>query len=172
MSRQGLTCGEGAKVATPILRPLTTVSVSAVPEFRAADKFRVGETVDGVKVSRYMGDNFKEHFLLKVEENVNAVEIRVHELLRNSRDLGIRAEIGEEREETTLAHLWELLKLQGNGQQGVLLTDRRTNIFYVRDVKGILWAVGADWGGDGWRLDAHSVEDPYEWGAGRHVCSR
>lgn len=172
----GCALGATEQVSTPrgqvLLELVRTISVPAIPEFRTADKFKVGETVDGVRISSIMGSNFTQFFLPKVERNVPATEIRVHKLLQNSRDLGIRAEIGEEKEETTLGHLWERLKLQGNGQDGVLLTNGWANIFYIRDTEGKLWAVCARWYDDGWGLSANSVGDPRGWLAARRVCSR
>lgn len=172
----GSVCGATEQVPTPekrkLLELVRTVSVPGISEFRATDKFKVGETVDGVKISQYMGDNFKKFFLPKIESNVPATEIRVHKLFRKSRDLGIRAEIGEGKEETTLGQLWEMLKLQGNGQDGVLLTNGWANIFYIRDINGNLWAVYAHWYGVGWDLNADSVESPSGWRAGGQVCSR
>ncbi len=158
--------------ATKLLELVKLVPVPAVTEFVAALKFKVGETVDGVKISRSMGDNFKRFFLPKIEENVPATEIRVHKLLRNSKDLGIRAEIGEKKEETTLGQLWETLKLQGNGQDGGLLTNEKANIFYITGDDGNLWAVYALWYDGGWRLNADSVGHPSGWIADRQVCSR
>jgi hypothetical protein len=158
--------------ATKLLEFVTTVTVPAVSKFVAADHFKRGETVDGVKC--YLWDNFREHFLGKIEKNVAGCDIRVHKLLRSSRDLGIRSEIGEDKEETKLANLWSLLKLQGKGEKGALLTNGYANIFYVRDTEDMLWAVGARWraGYRGWYLYANSVEYPREWFAGFRVCSR
>lgn len=170
-------CARGATEQAPVpgklLELVKTISVPAITEFRAAEKFRPGETVDGVEISRSMGTNFRTHFLPKIEENVPATKIRVHKLLRNSKDLNIRAEIGEENEETTLGQLWGSLKLQGCGQDGVLLAKYGfPNIFYIRDVEGNLWAVGVCWFGDGWFLNAYSVGSQNEWFADFRVFSR
>lgn len=160
-----------AKPSAPkLLSPFTYVKVPSVTRFAAADHFKHGEVVEGVQC--YLGDNFREHFGTKVEENVDGCDIRVHTLLQDSRDLPIRAEIGEEREETKLAHLWSMLKLQSKGEQGALLTNGYANIFYIRDTENVLWAVNASWYGGGWCLDASSVERPYRWHDGDRVCSR
>lgn len=155
-----------------LLQFVTSVAVSTTQRFVAADHFKHGEVVDGVKL--YLGDNFRTHFFTKVEENVQGGDIRVHKLLRASRDLNIRAEIGEEREETQLAHLWGLLKLQASGEEGALLTNGYANIFYIRDNKDVLWSVNARWYSDDreWGLGADSVARPDEWHADSFVCSR
>lgn len=146
-----------------LLEFITTVTVPATKRFIAKDHFKIG-TTDGVKIA-YLGDNFKKVFLSgdgKIEENVTGGDIRVYKLLSSSRDLGIRSEIGEENEETFLAHLKSLLKLQGSGEEGALLINGYANIFYIRDTEGVLGAVGADWYGVGWYVYARSVG-----GAGR-----
>lgn len=45
-------------------------------------------------------------------------------------------------------------------------------LFYVKDAKGTLWAVGAGWYGGRWYVGACSVGSPYDWRAGRRVFSR
>lgn len=147
--------------ANKLLEFVTTVTVPSVKRFVADDHFKDGEMVDDVKV--FLGDNFRKHFSGKVEENVAGGEIRVHKLLRDSNDLGIRYEIGEENEETCLTHLWHFLRLRGKGGWF---------IFYICDSEGILWAVCADWYGSGWSVGADSVGDRDGWDAGHCVCSR
>lgn len=147
--------------ANKLLAFVTTVSVPSVKRFVVDDHFKDGE-VDGVKM--YLGGNFKKRLGGKIEENVSGCDIRVHKLLHASRDLPIRAEIGEDNEETCLAHLWHFLKLQGD--KGGWF------IFYIRDTAGTLWAVRAYWSDDGWGVGASSVVDRVRWDAGSCVCSR
>lgn len=163
----------GAKtVVHKILEYVTVVEVTEVKKFVAQEMFKEGATVDGVTYYSEFGGNFKKHFLPKIETDVHAATLRVHKLTRNSRDLGIRTEIGEEFEETSLAHLHQCLKRQGNGEKGVLLTNGCANIFYIRDTEGNLWAVRAYWDGHSWALSASSVGHPRAWDAGRRVFSR
>lgn len=61
---------------------------------------------------------------------------------------------------------------QGNGEDGILLTNGYVNIFYIRDIKGVFWAVDCRWGGDGGGVNADSVESPSEWDGGDQVFSR
>lgn len=162
-----------AKTATAkLLAFVTSVTVPSVKHFAAAEHFRHGETVEGVKC--YLWGNFKTQFGEKIEKNVTECKLRVHKLLRNSRDLNIRTEITEEKEETFLAHIWEMLKLQPTGEKGALLTNGYANIFYVRDTEGVLWAVDAHWSAfsSEWILHARSVERPHVWSSDSQVFSR
>ena len=61
---------------------------------------------------------------------------------------------------------------QGNGEDGILLTNGYANIFYIRDIKGVFWAVSCRWIGGGWDVSASSVEDPRGWVGGGRVFSR
>ncbi len=148
--------------ANKLLEFVESVTLPSVKKFGADDHFKDGEAIDGVTV--YTGKNFKKVFGGKVEEHVAGSDIRVHKLTRASRDLGIRYELGEESEETTLAHLRHFLKLRGD--KGGWF------IFYIRDAEGVLWAVSANWNGSYWDVGASSVEDRDEWDAGNCVCSR
>lgn len=159
------------QTASQLLQRVTSIKVLAVNQFVASDRFKENETVNGVKFA-WFGGNFKANFLDKVETEVEACEIKIHTLLRASRDLVIRSEIGEEQEETKLAHLWQLLKFQENGGKGALLTNGYANIFYIRDTNGVLWAVVARWHGDGWILSAYSIGHAGVWDADGRVCAR
>jgi len=68
--------------------------------------------------------------------------------------------------------MFALMAEQGNGEDGILLTNGYANIFYIRDIKGVFWAVDCDWSGDGWSVDASSVGSPSGWGGGNQVFSR
>ena len=54
----------------------------------------------------------------------------------------------------------------------MLLTNGYANLFYIRDTDGILWAVRVDWGGDGWYVNARSVERRGRWFAGIQAFGR
>jgi hypothetical protein len=66
------------------------------------------------------------------------------------------------------------MKRQGRGQQGVLLTGRWANIFYIRDSSGVLWAVHCGWGSDScyWYVEANPVTYTDWWHDGSRVVSR
>lgn len=154
-----------------LLKFLASIPLSAVRHFSAADHFKVG-VVKGVKIG-WLGENFQNNFLSKVERKVKVATLKSYELLQSSLDGPIIEALGPDHE-TTLAHLWQLLVKQPNGESGTLLTNGYWNIFYIKDAKGKFWAVGAYWYAyyGGWCVDANSVEYPDRWRAGRRVVSR
>ena len=167
----GATDVAASKPTSALLQLVTTAQTPAVEAFSAKEKFAIG-TQDGVKIA-WHGDNFKMHFLGKCELDVPARDLRVHKLLKKSLDAPIIAELGgEELAETSLATMFEVLKKQGLGQRGTLLTDGYANIFYIEDDTGTLWAVYALWDDDGWRLFADSVTNPLSWNQVFQVVSR
>ncbi len=159
---------------TNLLRHLTTVSVSAREKFVAEDHFIMDTSASAKIRIGYLGDNFKKFFLGKTEENILACELTVRALERDSLDADIRRELTPEREETALAHFYELLSKQPKGEDGTLLTNGNWNIFYIKDTNGKLWAVHAVWDSSygGWYVRALSVEYLYGWSAGHRVFSR
>lgn len=125
-----------------------------------------------VKIS-YLGNNFKEKFLNKIEEEVSQSILRYQDLKNSSRDILIINEIGGETvAETTLSKMFALMEMQSESESGALLTNGYVNIFYIRDVTGVLWAVYCYWLGDGWFVVARSVEYPNGWSDGLRVFSR
>ena len=141
-----------------------TIALPAVKQFIATEKFRPGKTIDGVKVG-WLGDNFKEHFLPKVEKDeVAAEELSLNKLLRNSRDPAIITALGgEERVEVKLGQFWEFLKTANQSFW---------YLAYIRDAEHVLWAVDAGWRSDGWAVVARSLGDPNDWFTGFRFLSR
>ena len=161
-------------VMESVMTLVTTFIFQAQPRFVARDHFKV-DTSDKAEVKiAFIWDDFQSHFLGKIEEAVVEVELAVRSLDKDLLDKDIRAELGEEKEETTLAQFWALLKAQDHGQSGPLLTNGYANIFYIRDAKSTLWAVNANWNADngGWNVNANSVTNPNRWNAGNQVVSR
>ena len=161
-------------IASALLVLVTRVSVAATKEsFFAAEKLVVNTEQDAkVKISGLWG-NFETNFLGKVEPAFGGSELKVHKLLEKALDKPIIEELGgEAKAETTLTEMFSLMKVQGHGQEGPLLTNGWANIFYIRDVNGVLWAVGCYWFGLGWFCDAYSVDRPDDWLADNQVVSR
>lgn len=161
--------------STPsLLAPVGTVEIPATTQpFVAKDHFVVNTEEDAPLKISYLGENFRAWFLGKTEEARSAGALRYARLVRPSLDGPIIAGLGgEAKAETTLAEFYVLLARQPDGASGPLLTDGCANIFYVRDVSGVLCAVGAYWSGYGWSVDAVSVSYPDEWDAGLRVFSR
>lgn len=155
------------KVAAKLLDFIRTVRVAATSKFIAKDHFAADS--QEVKLA-WIGNNFKQWFLAKVEEPQAEVTLRYHQLKKNSLDAPILAEL-RGKAETTLASIWEFLKKQPNGEPGKLLTNGYVNIFYVRDSVTVLRAVLVRWYSDGWRVGAGSVEGLREWFEGYRVFS-
>jgi len=155
-------------VVSALLDFIGTVKILSTGKFIVGDNF----TIDSKKVKiAWIEDNFRNNFSSKVEEAQAETTLNISKLKKNSLDALIITELGSATE-TTLANIWELLKKQPKGESGKLLTNSYANIFYVRDVKGVLWAVHVLWDGGGWGVFASSVAVSVEWGEGRRVFSR
>lgn len=157
---------DGAQtLAEKLLEFITTVPAVAIERFVAADHFIKGQTIDGVKIA-YMSPDF-ERLMLPLAENVEALNIRIHRLQRDSRDLGIRVEIGEANEAVKLGHFFQVLKAKA--------TDAKIGtwvVAYIYGIDGNLWAVFGFLYGGGWDLYVCSVGGPSGWVAGSRFCSR
>lgn len=153
------------KVVEKLLERLSVaIALPAVKQFAAAEKFRPGKTIDGIKVG-WLGDNFKEHLLPKIEsDEVAAEELAVNKLLKNSRDPAIITALGgEETVEVSLGQFWEFLKTAD---------QKFWYVAYIRDTENVLWAVSADWVGGGLNVVASSLGSPGGWIAGSRFLSR
>lgn len=159
-----------------ILELVGTVTVSTSnEEFVVADHFKV-DTSDkaAVKIS-YIGDDFKALFFGKVEKRSSSKStLRAYHLLKGAHDKDIIAELGDESEVgVSLSEVFALIKKQGRGQGGTLLTGiNEWNVFYVRLDNGELGAVNVLWTRSGWYVRARSLGFPYEWRAGNQIFSR
>jgi hypothetical protein len=158
-------------VNLPLLELIGTVVVPATGKFIVRNKFVV-DTGRGapVKIS-YVGSNFSERFLGKIEEPKPKTTLRYAKLLKYSVDRPILAELGNAAK-TTLAEVYTLMERQPDGEDGALLTNGCANIFYVPDISGELRAVSVFWCGGGWRARASSVAGPHAWRDGYRVFSR
>lgn len=162
----------GILVDSALLEPVSFVQVAGVEAFDAKTKFIAATTTDGVKVG-YLSEDFNANFLNKIEIDVSPQRIRIHKPRKESVDQPIIEELGGgELIETNLATMWELLKKQGQGQSGELLTNGNANIFYIRDGNDTLWAVYCRWHEGRWNVYLGSVAGPYGWIADDQVCSR
>jgi hypothetical protein len=162
------------KVAEKLLELVGTVTVSATTKkFRAGANFLLKK--DG-GICSYLGDNFKSWFLEgdgKTEEPIGEQTLRYAKLRQASVDGPIIAELGgEAKAEITLSEMFSLMKKQGNGGAGVLLNNGWANIFYIKDISGVLRTVCVGWRDGGWVVGAFEVSDPHAWYAGYQVFSR
>jgi len=145
-------------------------------KFIARERFVIGTSPDApAKISGF-GGKFKMWFLEgdgKIEDSIGEKTLCYQKLRRSSRDRSIIAELGgEELAETTLSDMFFFIKKQKNDEHGALLHNGWVNIFHIKDSVGVLRNVDVCCSGDGWFVDAYSVEVPIVWSGGSHVFSR
>lgn len=156
-----------------LLKLLGTVAVPAIEEFTVGERFVVDTSEKTtVKISR-IWDNFRKWFLDTRVPSTEATTLYKYRLQQDSLDSMILDYLGgEEKAEITLAHVFALMRQQPNGENGELLTNGYANIFYVRDITGVVRAVYVRWHDYGWDVSALEVSFPYGWFEGSHVFSR
>jgi hypothetical protein len=170
---------EAAKVAETkdapkLLRQLGSVVIHATAEKFSPKVSFIKDTSKKAKakISR-IGDNFEAWFLTgegTVEEAKAKTYISYYKLLKPSADGPIIAELGGEAiAESVLSEIYALIAMQLNCDDGALKTIGCANIFYVRDVNGVLRSVGLYLEDDGWSVDAFPFEEGNDWGEGDHV---
>ena len=152
-----------------VLRPPVTPKTVEPRSFKADDTFFNKKS--GVKMVSH-GSDFTSWFTGKVEDDVPEGMLVPMVLTQSAYDNEIIADLGgEEKAEVTLAEVWRLMQCQANGEDGALLTNGYANIFYVRDVNGVLRAVRVCWYDGGWRAFA-SARDGSRWSGQYEVFSR
>lgn len=119
-------------------------------------------------------DSRLEKLFGKVREDVPAGEIAVHTLLEDRHDPEIMVALGPQSVRyTKLGQFYQLLEVQGQGQEGPLLVNGYANIAYIIDENGAPWAVRAVWrAGYGWHVDVSSVACQRRWYAALQVLSQ
>jgi len=165
---------ERVRVVPMIIDFLGTFLIPATTsEFIIREKFVIDTSCKAeVKIS-FLGDNFKGWFLDKREKSIVEQILKYSRLLKCSTDRSIIADLGGEvKAEVTLSELFYLMKIQGKGEEGILLTNGYANVFYVKDTACVLRAVHVHWHGGGWHVIADSVEAQDVWSEGRQVFSR
>ncbi|MBI3442321.1 MAG: hypothetical protein HY007_00940 [Candidatus Sungbacteria bacterium] len=149
----------------------TVIVPSTISSFVAKDRFVINTKRNAPVKIAYLSDRFREWFLGKIEEPMAETTLCYAKLLKSSVDGPILAELGE-AQETALAQVYALMERQPNCESSALLTNGYANIFYVKDVNGILRAVCVISGGDGWYVVAYSVDVPSGWRDVSRVFSR
>ncbi|MFA6495353.1 MAG: hypothetical protein WCV87_03295 [Candidatus Paceibacterota bacterium] len=160
-------------VADSLLELVGTVTVPTSEKFVVVDHFKVDISANAEVKIGYLSDCFKSLFFGKIEEPSGITKLRCQRLRRNSLDKLILDELGDTAE-MTLSGVWELLKLQPNGENGVLFASGRTNIFYVCDVNGELKVVSMhrEVSEGCWYVFASWIEGQSGCHAGNQVFSR
>lgn len=162
------------KKAHRILDRILVVRVHSTRRFIVKDHFQVNiNSPYRSKVHiNYVNDKFNEHFSRKVDDNVPAAELTVHTLTKDYQTFPL-LEIPGSHVDTYLAHVWELISRQGNGQKGDLLTNSdpnavgnaNDNIFFILDDRGERLLVSVFWSAHhgGWMVNAYSAEQISRW---------
>ena len=166
-----------ASSTPPILKLVLTIVILANNKRFVAKNNLVLDANRKVKVKiSYLGYDLTKWFLFdtgKIEGPTSEQTLYCYRLRKFLADDQIIAALGgEEKAETTLLEMFSLMKKQKNGEKGVLLTNGRANIFYIRDQNGVLRVVRVHWHGGGWDIYADSVESPGKWFDGYQVFSR
>jgi hypothetical protein len=151
----------------------TTVPATTIP-FAAREWFIVNTEKNArVKIS-YLNNAFKAQFLGKVEPPHRGSTLRCAKRSLEATVRGtdiINTLGGREKAETTLEELFSLMEAQKNGEDGLLITDGYTNVFYIKDMDGTLRTVHTSWH-NGWLVSANTLADQDGWASGRRFFSR
>lgn len=155
-----------------LLKNLGTVAIPATVEnFVAKDKFIVNTDKSALVKISFIGHNFSKWFLGKIEKPKTETTLRYAKLVKPSVDGLILAELGK-KHETALGDIYSLMEKQRDKESGVLHTNGRANIFYVRDIDKALRAVRVLWVGAGWDVSAYWFNHPNAWFDNDRVFSR
>lgn len=154
----------------PLFEPIGPHNLPAIPKFVTAEKFRPGETIDGIKIA-WLGDNFKKQYLPLTEDPIGATEILESNLLRAANELpqspeepGIIAELGGTKVAVSrMGQFWEILKTADQSLWYAI---------FAYDIENVLGVVNADWYSDGLCVNAYPLGDRYDFGAGSRFLSR
>ncbi|MFA6414660.1 MAG: hypothetical protein WC217_02680 [Candidatus Paceibacterota bacterium] len=141
------------------------VELDRVAPFAVGEKFQQGRVIDGVNVL-WVGWSFDNDFFKKVEYPVNPATFYSYRLQKKTKALHIIKELGSGTRDTALSQLWEIVKAQGDGQQGLLLTDGSVNIVFALNKFGEARTVEAYWNvrAGGWGFGSRHARDEYEFG--------
>ncbi len=161
-----------------LLELVATLAVPPLPAFDVAAHFRV-MSMEERKTAEvpigWISDAAKSIVgsYTEPEPEIAETGLNIHKLCKASVDATILAELGE-RATTTWAQMYEMMRRQGRGQEGNLLVNSWSNIFYIRDRNNKLWAVDCGWnaGSRCWRVRAFPVTVPSTWDADNRVVSR
>jgi hypothetical protein len=136
--------------------------------FVVANHFRLDTSDQAqVKISG-LGSKFESCFLHETIKLRPGYQVSVYRLTKEMDDGKIRAEL-DVGHETDLFTVFSLMRKQGRGQPGVLLTSGNQNIFFCPDSSGVTRVVYVVWAGVGWGVGAG---DPCGWEEGCQVFSR
>jgi len=164
-------------VAKSHLRRLATIAIPIIKSFKASNNFIIDSSewakvkIDG------LGTDFEKYLLPKIEKDtVAAEELTMNFFGYDHTDTDIIAALGGETNvEITLGQYFAAFAKQPKGEEGALTTDGHANTGYIRNSKGVLYAVAGRWGRrpDGWHFDANPLDGAgNNWSGGGQFFSR
>lgn len=161
-------------VSGQLLEYISTVTVAATTQpIVCRDYFLEKPELELNFEISYLGDNFHDWFLNKVEKPFGGSRVCARMLKMPLVDAHIITEIGgKSKVETTLAEVFSLMAAQPGGESGSLFTNGSGNIFYVPDHEGELRSVSISWDDFGWSLNAYCIDNPFGWESYCLVFSR
>ena len=163
-------------VRAKILQIFGSVTISATTEtFLASEKFRL----DSEEV-KFHCDNFRGSFqgdflsgVGRIGDSCREGYLKCRYLVRVSDEsLILEALGGELQARVDLVEFYEVLREQGNGEEGGLATNGDDNLFFIRNTMGIPRRVSARWYKYGWILTSSPVKPSNKWRVGTRVFSR
>lgn len=166
---------DNVQIISRVIESLGTVLITAArtEKFIARDKFVINRDCNAKVNIYFLNDNFINWFLNKVEGPIGQQLLKCGKLRKPFTNISIVDDLGGEvKAETTLSELFCLMKIQGKGQEGILLTNGYANIFYIKDISGVLRTVSTCWFDGGWHLNASFFDSLNEWSEDRQVFSR
>ena len=145
---------------TPIYELLGTIHVPAAQREFLVRKYFIVDNDEAAEIRiRYLSDRFTAKIYNKKESFQPKRTIHRYRLLVNLVDKSIITRLGgKEIAVTSMQDIWYLLKLQGKGEKGNLLTNGKVNLFLVYDESDEIMAISLDWNVFGWGIEAFSTE--------------
>lgn len=142
------------------LKQVATVDLPAIQRFVAEEHFKVHDKGNPfISHPDYVSKEFRQLRVANIEENIPACTLKAYDVFSLGDavpDALILAELGDHAQ-TSMAHLWELLKRQPKGKPGGQLLTNGNNIFYQMGTDSNIWVVCARYS-NGWDLDARSIK--------------
>lgn len=136
------------------LAPIISMHLGGTGRFAAKEHFRVGISGDDVAVQiSHIGQGFQQFLSNHIEEVIEPCNVMFYDLSNSISDADIRSELGNEYT-LKLGHVWQLLKNQGHGESGPLITNSWPNIFHIQTINKRVFPLSAQWWGYGvWTLN-------------------
>jgi hypothetical protein len=160
--------------AERLLGPVSKVSIQTTKQpFVAGDNFVINTSSEAKVKIVGLNEMFIKEFLTdtgKTDDLVNRRILLCYPLKTWATDMpqsqneaaSIPVLGGEGKVETTLAEMWNLIERHANGGK-MLLDNCETNVFYIKNLNGVLRAVDLHWSVGGWYIAASSIESPGGW---------